>query len=80
MPEPEAGRPQDVYAYLSETASVVGLHLSANDLERLRRPLCLPAHTATELFPHADTLLRAIKSMELRCAIASNALVRTGAD
>jgi HAD superfamily hydrolase (TIGR01509 family) len=79
-PEPEDGGQQDIYAYLSDVATVAGLQLAVDDLERLRRALCLPAHVAMKLFPNADTLLRAIKAMGLRCAIVSNALVRTGAD
>jgi HAD superfamily hydrolase (TIGR01509 family) len=79
-PEPPDGAPQDIYAYLRNVADTTHVDLATHELELLRKGLCIPGPMATTLFPHADTLLRDIRALGLRCAIVSNALVRNGAD
>ena len=79
-PAPLDGGRQDSHAYLAAVAADAGVHLDPDEVERLRQALCLPASIAASLFPDADTLLRRIRALGLRCAIVSNALFRTGAD
>ena len=79
-PAPPDGGPQDVHAYLADVAAEAAVHLDPDEMERLLQALCIPASIAASLFPDADTGLRNIQALGLRCAILSNSLFRGGAD
>ena len=77
-PIAEQGLTQDVYALLGQVARAAGLHIGLGRVDVVRKALCVPAAGYIQLFDGADALLRTIRHLNLRCALVSNASVRSG--
>jgi FMN phosphatase YigB (HAD superfamily) len=79
-PIAEQGLTQDVHALLGEVARASGLDLGPGQVDVVRKALCVPAAGYIRLFDGVGSLLRTIRRLNLRCALVSNASVRSGDD
>jgi putative hydrolase of the HAD superfamily len=79
-PIAEQGLTQDVHALLGEVARAAGLDLGPGKVDVVRKALCVPAAGSIQLFDGAASLLRTIRGLGLRCALVSNASVRSSDD
>jgi FMN phosphatase YigB (HAD superfamily) len=71
---------QDTLAVLSGAIESLGADYASEDLDVIRRALCVPAVPGIALFPGARELLETIHGLGLRCVVLSNVQVRGAAE
>jgi FMN phosphatase YigB (HAD superfamily) len=67
---------QNTLAVLGGAVRSLGADGSVEDLEAIRRALCVPAAPGVALFPGTHELLETIHALGLRCVVLSNVQVR----